>query len=107
MGLEIVWSKNASKTLELAHKQYSEIVGSSNSQLFIESLIEKVNQLQFTPNIGKSIKFNNSKFNYFIHSHYKIIYQIKPIKNIEKIFVLLIFDTRQNPNKLTEQLKSL
>ena len=107
MGLEIIWSKNASNTLELAHKQYSLIVGISNSQLFIENLIDKVNHLKFNPNSGKSIMYNNNTFNYLIHSHYKIIYQIKLIKNIKKVFILLVFDTRQNPNKLIEQLKNL
>ena len=107
MGLEIVWSKNASQTIELAHKQYSKIVGISNSQLFIERLIDKVNNLSFSPNLGKIIKFNNNTFNYFIHSHYKVIYQVRLIKGIEKILILLVSDTRQNPNKLNELLRSL
>lgn len=107
MGLEIVWSKNASKTIELAHKQYSKIVGISNSQLFIDSLIDKVNNLSFSPNLGKTIQFNNNTYNFFIHSHYKVIYQIRLINGIDKILILLVFDTRQNPKKLTELLKGL
>lgn len=107
MGLEIIWSKNASNTLELVHKKYSQIVGISNSQLFIENLVEKINHLKLNPYIGKSIYYNKNNFHYLIHSHYKIIYQIRQIKNIKKVFILLIFDTRQNPDKLIEQLKNL
>jgi len=105
--VEIIWTKDSLKTLNYINLYYSELVGYQHSIDFVNKLMERVNFLIISPQIGKSIKINRKKYKYIIFSFYKIIYKAETYQDSIKLFILVIFDTRQNPEKLTEKLKNL
>lgn len=104
MELKIIYSKEAKLLLHEIFLLYTESVGIQTSKNFIKSLKKRIELLSSNPYLGKIIG-NNNEYRYLIFHYYLIIYKVVETEN--KIKILLIFDTRQNPDKLIEKLKKL
>ncbi len=62
--------------------------------------------LERTPRMGQKESLLNNRiksYRYLIHTNYKIIYSV--LEEQKFIHIHDIFDTRQNPNKLTRGVK--
>lgn len=66
----------------------------------VKQIIEETNILLKFPEVGVSEELLEDKnFKYLISTNYKIIYRINYNKN--RIEIIDVFDTRQNPTKIT------
>lgn len=98
--IKVIWTK-------IAIKQRNEIFDYWNNrnknnryskQLNLK-IYRKIDQLKKFPNTGVEIENENARVLHF--ENYSLIYRL----NINKIFILAFWDTRQNPSKLLEILK--
>jgi len=81
--LNLIWLFYAEKSFEVADKVIDEIIFTAESINFSE-------QFQLEPTFSK-IEFRRA-----ICRHFKIIYSVRE----NKLFIVRIFDSRQNPKKL-------
>ena len=102
MELKIIYSKEVRFILNEIFEIYAESVGIQTSKKFIKNLKKRIELLTSNPYIGK-IFGNKNEYRYLIYHFYLIIYKVHEKQSI--IRIILIFDTRQNPNKLNELLK--
>lgn len=102
MELKIIYSKKVNLQFKEIFLSYNEIVGPKVSHKFIKNLKKRVELLTSNPYLGKTFG-NNNEFRFIIYSYYLIIYNV--LENESIIKIILIFDTRQDPNKLIGQLK--
>lgn len=98
--IKVIWTK-------IAVKQRNEIFDYWNNrnknnryskQLNLK-IYRKIDQLKNFPNTGVEIENENARVLHF--ENYSLIYRL----NINQIFILAFWDTRQNPSKLLEILK--
>ncbi|WP_374364893.1 type II toxin-antitoxin system RelE/ParE family toxin [Cloacibacterium sp.] len=98
--IKVIWTK-------IAVKQRNEIFDFWNNrnknnryskQLNLK-IYRKIDQLKKFPYTGVEIENENARVLHF--ENYSLIYRL----NINKIFILAFWDTRQNPSKLLEILK--
>jgi plasmid stabilization system protein ParE len=61
---------------------------------FVNILYEKLNEVNHNPFIGQSCKNNNTR-KILITPHNKLFYRVKG----KTIYIITLFDTRQNPKK--------
>ena len=104
MGTQIIvqLTSRALKDLQKVRGFNDLLYGVSKSKEIINTIFETIEILEnpdvdFTEIGAIDEDFVHLKYDYrkLITSHYKITYR----KNKSKIYVVLIFDTRQNPNK--------
>lgn len=98
---KIIISKTATKnTLEIA-----EYIEAKFSRKFRNEFIEKVNKafelIRSNPEIFPKSEINANRFRFVLTKQTTIYYRF----NSEKITIISIFDTRQNPNKIKKDIK--
>lgn len=84
-------------------KYYKEKVNSETSGRIISQIIDRTIQLESFPESGALeplLKKSNFKYRYLVEGNYKIIYRIE--KNY--VFVVSVFDCRQNPAKIKKTM---
>ena len=95
MALEIEWTANAledyRQVVDYLLKDWSIKVAID----FIDNLEKRIHNLSSFPNIGIASIKNSSIRSIVITKHNKLYYRVLP----DKIEILDIFDTRQNPSK--------
>ena len=96
MVRRIIWSKRAEKVfvqiLEFNNNRNKSRAYSRKLNYEIKRIIDI---LAKQPYLGR--KTENKKIRIIIKGNYKIFYQIEP----DEIVILLVWDTRQNPDDLT------
>ena len=104
MVREIRWTETAQKSLKLIFDYYAKNISKKvaediRSQIFIDL---KCLEIDFLTGTKEPLlaDFTND-YRYLISGNYKIIYFI----DNKKVIISLIFDTRQNPQKLYKILK--
>jgi len=73
----------------------------------INEIIDKSISLEVAPRIGQIetlLSKREEQFRYLIHKNYKLIYWINDQQ--ERIEIVNLFDSRQNPKELVNQMKS-
>lgn len=106
MGLIIKWSNQAKNDLKLVFEYYKSNANLKIAQNIILNIYDNTEKLKYYPNLGKSdfkTIYNGFEVKYIIINNYKIFYSNSP----KGIIILLIFDTRQNPEILLEKLRNL
>lgn len=100
--IEIIWTKRASRDLEKITKFNKVIFGNKKAFEISKELVRRPNILRKsniqTIKIGQvDYSFNHLKREYrkLLTGYYKITYRI----GNEKIYIIRVFDSRQNPNK--------
>ena len=104
MVIKIIWTETAKSSLKIIFDYYKE-----NASVFVARKIK--NKILEELNILKTGVFSGAKepllygfennYKYLVVGNYKIIYFID--KN--KVIISLVFDTRQNPQKLHNIIK--
>ena len=91
---QIIWSNRAKISLKKVYEFYASksIV---SAKKITNGIIDKAEKLQINVLFQKEHNLPN-EFRRAIFKHYKIIYKVTD----NFIYILQIFDTRQNPNKM-------
>jgi plasmid stabilization system protein ParE len=101
MGLTVYWTFFAKRELRKIFDYYKEAAGKKIAVKVTFHIIQATEQIQLFPQIGlvESLLSHRPKtIRFFIYGNYKIIYWVNEPKN--RIEILDIFDTRQDPSKL-------
>lgn len=102
MELKIHWTKFSVKELEKIYKYYRDNVNSLVAKKIISGIYNETLKLNRQPEIGQIeelLKTRKQDFRYLVFKNYKIIYWINGEEN--RVEINDVFDTRQNPIKLS------
>jgi len=103
MALEILWTQLAEEKLYDIFQYYKYKAGIKIAKKIITKIVDQTLILKQNSKAGQieELLVNRKyEFRYLVSGNYKIIYYIN--KEINKIIVANVFDSRQNPSKLNE-----
>ncbi len=99
-NMKVYWSDFASETLRDIYVYYKGAAGKTIADKIKLSIFSATRQLGKYPNSGKvedNLKILDEDHRYLLKGNYKIIY--KTVK--EGLLITDVFDTRQDPEKIT------
>lgn len=102
MGLTVYWTQFAENKLEDIFEYYKFKAGIRVAQTLVNGIIDISLSLEFNAYGGQKeehLSERKQDFRYLVFKNYKIIYWIDEVKQI--VFISNVFDTRQNPQKLS------
>lgn len=102
MGLTVYWTQFAENKLDDIFEYYKFKAGIKVAQTLVNGIIDISFTLEFNAYGGQKEELLSKRiedFRYLVFKNYKIIYWIDERKQI--VYVSNLFDTRQNPLKLT------
>ena len=102
MNYKIIWSNFSEKQLDEIFIYYSKKVNKRTAKKIIKQILSEAIILETTPFVGQIENLLTERkisYRYLICNNYKIIYSIDENENLIKISD--VFDTRQNPIKIT------
>jgi len=92
----IIWTDHALQDLDTIYIFLTEKSQQAANQLIFK-ILDRVKQLEEFPESGQEqLLPNTGTFRYLVEGNYKIMYEFEK----EAVFILTVFDTRQNPEKL-------
>ena len=106
MGLIVYWTQIAEDKLDDIFYYYKLKASLKVAQNLVNGIVDTTIDLNKNPQIGQReilLKDRFQEFRYLIYKNYKIIYWINENKN--RIEIVNVFDTRQNPDKLEKDIK--
>ncbi len=101
---KIFWTDTARASLKIIFNYYKEHVSISLAQKIRNTIFEDIKILKTHKLVGVKeplLEKFEIEYRYLISGNYKLIYFIKD----ENIIISLVFDTRQNPQKLQSIIK--
>lgn len=101
MALKIYWTEFSEKELQNIFEYYREKVSYRIAKRLVDGIYNETFKLKKQPKIGQIeefIKEREQEFRYLVFKNYKIIYCLN--KNKNRIEIIDVFDTRQNPIKI-------
>lgn len=96
--MKIKWDAQIKEQIEDIFKFNRNMFGSSKSKLILKSVMHHISLLKQFPQLGP---IDTPPYRSLTHKHIKIYYTIEP----EFIYIALIWDIRQDPEKLRKYLK--
>lgn len=102
MELEVYWTDFSKKQLKNIFDYYKENASLNVAKTLAIGITKEAAKLKKQPKIGQEEELlakDSRDFRYLVFKSYKIIYLINLEKN--RIEVFDVFDTRQNPIKIT------
>ncbi len=102
MGLIVYWTDFAKNELKNIFEYHKQKVSKRIATQIAKQIAERATQLENFPEMGaieEQLQNRPQNFRYVISTNYKIIYWVNKRKN--RIEVIDVFDTRQNPIKIT------
>ncbi len=106
MALKIYWTDFAKKELKKIFNFYKDEASIRVASKLTTEIVLEVLKLEKQSNIGRIeelLKHRGQSFRYLVYKNYKIIYWTN--KNKSRIEIIDIFDTRQNPIKISRSIK--
>lgn len=103
MELKIFWSQLAEDQLMDIFQYYKLKAGVKIAKKIVNEIVDKTIDIDKNPKFGQTeelLKDRIQEFRYLVSSNYKIIYYIN--LETQRIVIANVFDTRQNPEKLSE-----
>jgi len=91
----VIWNKRASKQLQELQKHLEQEFGIKTVKTFTNRLFKFLELLIKYPHIGTLENKTEDIRGFLLHRHTTIIYKIKQ----DSIYILSLFDNRQNPNR--------
>ena len=91
----VVWNKRASKQLQELQELLEQEFGIKTVKTFTNRLFKFLELLIKYPHIGTLEYKTEDIRGFLLHRHTTIIYKIKQ----DSIYILSLFDNRQNPNR--------
>ena len=104
MKFEIIWSDLAEKQLDEIYEYYLENASYKVAGNFVNNILKEPDILVKNPSIGQIEQYLPERkeiYRYIIFKSYKIIYSVDDNEKLIKIAD--VFDTRQNPLKITRK----
>ena len=101
MELAVYWTRFAENKLDDIYDYYKSKASTKIARKLITGIIDKTIGLDKNPHIGQKeelLSDRSQNFRYLVFKNYKIIYWINQNKN--RIDIVNVFDTRQNPLKI-------
>ncbi len=98
--MRIVWTLPAKFYLKEILAYHKEVAGAKVSKKIKEALLSAPKQLINFQELGSIEEFEPYEYRSIITGHYKIIYRIV----MSNIYIIDVFDTRQNPEKVKRNL---
>jgi plasmid stabilization system protein ParE len=102
MELEVYWTDFSKKELKNIFDYYKENASLNVAKNLVVGITKETAKLKKQPNIGQEeelLEKDSRDFRYLVYKSYKIIYLVNLKEN--RIEVFDVFDTRQNPMKIT------
>lgn len=102
MELIVHWTDFAKKELKNIFDYHKAKVSLKIAKSIAKQIVNDANRLKNFPEMGvmeELLTDRPQNFRYIVCTNYKIIYWINKIKN--RIEIIDVFDTRQNPTKIT------
>jgi toxin ParE1/3/4 len=99
MVAKVVWTDTALFQLKRIHNYYKVEASETVAQKVTKSLVRETLLLELNPMVGtKEPLLSNRKYEYrfLVKKNYKIIYRYDD----QTIYIVAVFDTRQNPEKI-------
>jgi len=104
MALRIYWTDFSKSELQGIFDYYKQKAGIRITRRLVEGIISETKKLSEQPLIGQIeelLSERTEEFRYLVHRNYKIIYWIN--RDMNRIEIADIFDTRQNPMKMKQK----
>lgn len=102
---KIQWTRKAQKRLKEIKTYYKENASGSVADHIVSNIVVSVSKLYLYPDIGQ-VELNLEDlpviYRYLVEGHYKIIYKHKGTT----IYIMTVFDCRQDLSKLLEDIRS-
>ena len=101
MEIKVFWTQTALNNLEDIFEYYKFKATLNIAQNIVKEIVKSTIRLQNSPKIGKVeelLKEREIEYRFIIHSNYKIIYWIEE----SYIKIAAVFDTRQDPEKISK-----
>ena len=102
MKFEVYWLEFAISKLDDIYDYYTVKASKKIAKSLTDGIINKTIQLINQPFIGQieeNLITRPEEFRYLLYKNYKIIYWVNT--DLNRIEIVNIFDTRQNPDKLS------
>lgn len=99
MVLKVFWTETARLQLEDIFDYYNSRVGLQMAKKIVKQIIDRTIQLEKNPRSGQKEPYLDDRkfeYRYLVQGNYKIIYRIEG----NYIRIAMVFDSRQNPEKL-------
>lgn len=99
MEIKILWSDLALSQLEDIFDYHKTVASVSVARKLVKSIIETTLKLEVNPFLGAKeplLADRPFEYRFLVKKNYKIIYRF----NESIVWVIAVFDTRQNPEKL-------
>jgi plasmid stabilization system protein ParE len=103
MELTVYWTRIAENKLTDIYIYYETEAGINIAEKLVQGIIDRTINLEKNPFIGQKEELlakRPQEFRYLVFTNYKIIYWVNTNKN--RIDIVNVFNTSQNPNKITE-----
>lgn len=100
---QIKWTRNARKRLKEIKLYFKENVSDKVADKIVLRITSAVFRLYDNPNLGmRELSLCNSSivYRYLVEGNYKIVYKQRG----SVIYIMTVFDCRQNPDKLFEDM---
>ena len=100
MDLKVLWTNTASDQLEDIFDYHKVTASLVVAKKLVKSIVQKTASLSKQPRKGQRevlLVDRQKEYRYIVEGNYKIIYWI----DTATIYVAAVFDTRQNPEKIT------
>lgn len=104
MALKIEWSKEAYSRVEEIHSYLTREAGKRIANKIAGKIVARTKLLVENPQAGQReelLKRSKQEFRYLVEGNYKIVYRAAS----EKVVISAVFDCRQNPEKMREELE--
>jgi len=97
--VNVVWTETALNSLRLVFEFYALQANHSTAKKIVKGITEETLLLKTNYAMGQRenlLKNKMYEYRYLVKGNHKIIYWIEP----KHVFIALVFDCRQNPEKL-------
>ncbi len=97
--MQIIWTRPAMENLHSICDFCKKRKDAATARKLRKAIFDKVENLVKFPALGQkeqSLFHQNKEYRSLLHGNFKIIYRVED----QNIFMVRIFDTRQNPDKL-------
>lgn len=99
--MKIVFSSKATDELFAIREYFKDVGRDKYGKTLTRKIVEKASSLKSFPNLGKVDETMNEygfEHRFLIEGNYKILYRVQG----DEIRIVKVFDTRQDPEKMTE-----
>ncbi len=100
--MEIIWTDEAEEELLTVTRYYWDCAGERVADKMFRTITDMVARLSFFPFMGQRVAGYDGIYRSIVaHPHYKVIYRVED----DKVIVISVWDCRQDPSGLDNELQ--